>query len=50
MVELTILELEEIVRLKKILNKSTMTQQQADALSDEVNLSLSKKYLRLSPP
>jgi len=39
------IELEERwERLKKIVSKSKLTQEQADKFSDEVNLSLAKRY------
>ncbi len=40
-------EFDEIAEVKRIISKSQMTQEQADALSDEVNWALSKRYQRL---
>ena len=40
-------EIEEVSRIKRIISKSKMTQKQADTLSDEINLSLAKRYEKL---
>ncbi|MBI2045526.1 hypothetical protein HYT23_05710 [Candidatus Pacearchaeota archaeon] len=40
-------ELEEIARIKRIVSKSKLTEEQADKLADEVNLSLAKRYSEL---
>lgn len=41
-------ELEEIARIRRIVSKSMMTQEQADKLALEVNKSLAKRYEKLS--
>ena len=40
-------EFEEISRVKSIVSRSELTQEQSDELSDEVNLALSKRYEKL---
>jgi len=40
-------EFEELVRVKSIVSKSKLTQEQADELSDEVNFALAKRYEKL---
>lgn len=40
-------EFEELARLKRIVAKSKLTEEQAKELSDEVNLSLAKRYEKL---
>ena len=40
-------EFEEISKIKKIVSKSKLTEEQANKLADEVNLSLAKKYRKL---
>lgn len=40
-------ELEEIARIRRIVSKSKLTQEQADRLADEVNKSLAKRYEKL---
>ncbi|MBS3097698.1 hypothetical protein J4209_02775 [Candidatus Woesearchaeota archaeon] len=37
-------EFEELARLKRIVSKSKLTEEQAKELADDVNLSLAKKY------
>ncbi|MBS3077028.1 hypothetical protein J4233_02030 [Candidatus Pacearchaeota archaeon] len=37
-------ELERLACVERIVSKSKLTQEQADKLSDEVNLSLAKRY------
>lgn len=39
-------EFEEMARLKRILDKSEMTEEQAKQLADEVSLALAKRYER----
>ncbi len=41
-------ELEELARIKRIASKSKLRQEQADKLSDEINLSLAERYAKLS--
>ena len=40
-------ELEEAARIKSIVSKSKLTQQDADKLADEVNEALAKRYEKL---
>ena len=40
-------ELEEIARIKRIVSKSKLNGEQAEKLSDEVNLSLAERYSKL---
>lgn len=40
-------EFMELARIKNIVSSSKLTEEQADSLSDEVNLSLAKRYQRL---
>ena len=40
------LKLEEIMRLQRGLSKSKLTEEDVEELSDKVNTSLSKRYLR----
>ncbi len=40
-------KLEELTRIKKIISKSKLTEEKAKELSDEVNISLAKRYKRL---
>jgi isopropylmalate/homocitrate/citramalate synthase len=40
-------EFEELAKLKKIVAKSELTEEQAKELADEVNLSLAKRYEKL---
>jgi len=37
----------ELEKFKKIVSKSKLTQEQADKLSDEINISLAKRYEKL---
>ena len=39
-------ELEELARLKRIVDKSKLTQEQANKLADEVSLALAKRFKR----
>lgn len=41
-------EFEELARIKRIVAKSKLTEEQAKELADEVNLALAKRYLKLS--
>ena len=41
-------ELEELVKIKRIVSKSKLTEEQADELANEVNLSLADRYKSLS--
>ncbi|MBI2043770.1 hypothetical protein HYT24_00195 [Candidatus Pacearchaeota archaeon] len=41
-------ELERIARAKQNVSKSKLTEEKADELSDEINLSLARRYERLS--
>ena len=41
-------ELEELARIKRIVSKSKLTEEKATELSNEVNVSLAKRYERLS--
>ena len=41
-------ELQRLVKIKNIISKSKLTQEQADQLADEVNLDLAKRYEKLS--
>ena len=41
-------ELERLAALKRIADKSKLTQEQADKLADEVNISLAERYDKLS--
>ncbi|MBI2647261.1 hypothetical protein HYW99_02185 [Candidatus Woesearchaeota archaeon] len=40
-------EFEELARLKRIVDKSKLTEEQAKKLADEVSLSLAKRYEKL---
>lgn len=40
-------ELEELARLKRIVDKSMLTEEQAKELADEVSLSLARRYEKL---
>lgn len=40
-------EFEELTRIKRIISKSNLSQEQADKLSDEINLSLADRYSKL---
>ena len=41
-------ELEELARIKRIVSKSKLTEEKAAELSNEANVSLAKRYERLS--
>ena len=40
-------ELRELARLRQIVSKSKLTEQDVEELSDEINTSLSKRYVKL---